>query len=204
MSLRSTEEVQMLFPDILPETGSNELEPFDAPLYEIVNGQRQELPPMGAYETFIASELLSYVRPFARDRSLGLAVTEMLFILRRDPELRRRPDMAFVSCQRWPDRQPVPRTNAWDVVPNLAVEAISQTNTADDIPLRVREYFAAGVELVWIIFPAESLVYVYESPLHVRVLTRNDQIDGGNVLPGFQLRLELILKEAPEDEPRLE
>lgn len=190
------------YSDPLSESGLFIAEPFESPLYEIVNGQRLELPPTGAYESLLASQLLVHVGPFARDRSFGRAAAELLFILRAEPALQRRPDVAFVSYGRWPADRRVPRTNAWDVVPNLAVEVVSQSNTADDIPTRVREYFEAGVELVWILFPVESLVYVYDSPLAVRVLTRNDTIDGGKVLPGFQLPLASLFDEEANDEQR--
>lgn len=71
-------------------------------LYEVVNGQRVELPPMGAYETLIASALLCYLHPFCHKRKLGRAVNEMLFDLARIGQ-QRRPDVAFVSYKRSPD-----------------------------------------------------------------------------------------------------
>ncbi len=45
----------------------------------------------------------------------------------------RRPDVSFVSYQRWPKTEPVPETKAWEVVPNLAVEVVSRTETMFEV-----------------------------------------------------------------------
>ena len=61
---------------------------------------------------------------------------------------------------------------------------------------KIHEYFQAGVELVWVIYPEAREVYIYESPVNVRVLTRADVLDGGAVLPGFQLPLGELFEDA--------
>lgn len=164
-------------------------------LYEIVNGQRVELPPMSAYATWIASLLLKHLAPFLESHQLGRAVAEMLFDFGIEGIPNRRPDVAFVSFQRWPRNRRVPRTNAWQVVPDLAVEVISETNLAEDVVHKIREYFQAGVQLVWVVYPIEEQVYVYESPTRVRILIRSDELDGGTVLSGFRLPLALLFEE---------
>ena len=54
---------------------------------------------------------------------------------------------------------------------------------------RLTEYFQAGVCRVWIMYPQQRLVYVYDSPTQVRGLTQADELDGGEILPGFRLPL---------------
>ena len=102
---------------------------------------------------------------------------------------KRRPDVACVSYDRWPPQQRVPRTEAWDVVPTLAVEVVSPTDRAEDLMPKVTEYFRAGVERVWVLFPAHEHVYVYASPTTVRILTRADAWHGEPILPHFRLPL---------------
>src|SRR5437870_1876515 len=63
-------------------------------LYEIVNGERVELPPTGVYMAWIASRLCAKLEQFAEDHELGRAVTEMLFRISTAPNLQRRPDVA--------------------------------------------------------------------------------------------------------------
>src|SRR5919199_5205808 len=74
----------------------------EEPLYEIVNGQRVELPPMSVYATWLATRLQNRLGPYVEDKGLGTPATEMLFILDAEHDLRRRPDVAFVSTARWP------------------------------------------------------------------------------------------------------
>src|SRR5262245_17274201 len=118
-------------------------------LYEVVNGQKVELPPMSALASDIASELLSHLRAYARDKNLGRAFMEMLFFL-AVLACQRRPDVAYVSFDRWPRDRRVPDEEGWDVVPELAAEVISPSNTAEGVLTKLREYFQAGVLRVWV------------------------------------------------------
>ncbi len=183
---------EALEPQVIPPIGDDE------PFYEVVGDVRVELPPMGAFESVLASELASAIHQFAKSLGLGIAVVETLFRLRSQPSLQRRPDAAYVSFERWAKGRRIPRGNAWDVIPDIAVEVISPTNLAEEIPTKVREYFEAGVRRVWIIFTHESLVYQYDSPRSIRVLMRDDALEGGEILPGFRLPLVELLQE-PED-----
>ena len=124
---------------------------------------------------------------------LGLVVTETLFVLDAQRNLKRRPDVAFVSYPRWREDR-VPRTEAWDVVPDLAVEVISPTNLAEEIDDKITDYFTAGVRLVWVLYPASGRVYVYQSPERVTGLERTDELEGGDVLPGFRLPVAALFE----------
>lgn len=161
--------------------------PDSEALYEVVNGEMVELAPMGAHEVWLASFLNIKLGSFAQGQNIGYVVTEMLFELR--PGLQRRPDVAYVSYQRWSRRRHIPRINAWPVVPELAVEVVSLSNTFEEVVRKVSEYFAAGVQHVWIITPAEQRVYVYTSPTQITVLTRQDVLGDASLLPGFSLPL---------------
>ncbi len=169
----------------------------DEILYEVVNGQRVELP-MSAWETDIASELHVYLGNFARENKLGRAVVEMLFLLAVVGS-KRRPDVAYVSYQRWPRQRRVPRKEAWEVVPELAIEVVSASNTAEEVLTKIGEYFAAGVLRVWVIYPTQEQVYVYQSPTQNRILTRGDQLDGEEILPGFRLPVAALFEGEGED-----
>jgi Uma2 family endonuclease len=98
-----------------------------------------------------------------------------------------------VTYDRWPYRTP-PEGDppALDVIPNLAVEVISPTNTMTDMIDKIRDYFFAGVDLVWVIFPQQRLAYVYTSPIETRILTEANELDGGKAVPGFKLPLATL------------
>jgi Uma2 family endonuclease len=168
----------------------------DEPLYEIVNGQRVDLPPMSAYTTWLASCIHGLLWPYAREKGLGRSAGEMLFVLDAEHNLHRRPDVAFVSTARWPLDRALPETGDWDVVPDLAVEVISPNDIFKDVLAKVREYCHYGVQVVWVVAPEEQQVYVYDSPTHVRILTRQDELTGGEVVPGFRLPLGLLFQDA--------
>ena len=167
----------------------------DEPLYEVVNGQRVDLPPMSAYATWIAARLHGRLWPYT-EKGLGTSVTEMLFVLVAEHDLRRRPDVAFVSTARWPLDRALPETGDWEVVPDLAVEVISPNDVFKDVLAKVREYFHYGVQVVWVVAPEERQVYVYDSPTHVRILTGQDELTGGEVVPGFRMPLGHLLQHA--------
>ena len=167
----------------------------DEPLYEVIDGRRVELPPTGAREVFIASILVEYLAPFARAQQLGRVVAEMLFTLHPDNP-RRRPDVAFISYQRWSRDRPIPSENAWEVVPDLAIEVVSLTDFAVDALAKVREYFQAGVRRVWVVYPTERLVYVYASPTSLRVLGPAEALDGEDLLPGLRLPVAALFEDA--------
>jgi Uma2 family endonuclease len=160
-------------------------------LYEVINGEIVELAPMGIYETWIASLLTVQLQNFVA-KKYGRSVMEPLFDFTRTLGRKRRPDVAFVSYDRWPREKQVPRTEAWDVVPNLAVEVVSPTNTADDVIDKLAEYFQVGVERVWVIYPSQQQVYVYSSPTEVKVLAASETLTDDVVLPGFQLSLSTL------------
>jgi Uma2 family endonuclease len=165
----------------------------DERLYEVIDGERRELEPMGAFETALAWMLSYHLGHFVLERKLGLVVTETLFVLDAQRQLKRRPDVAFVSYPRWRDDH-VPRAEAWDVVPDLAVEVISPTNLAEEIDDKLTDYFAAGVRLVWVLFPVSGRLYVYQSPERVTGLERSDELEGGDVLPGFRLPIATLFE----------
>jgi Uma2 family endonuclease len=131
--------------------------------------------------------LAQHVRPIRA----GRAIAECFFPIPgvKDPGRRRKPDAAFVSAARWPLDRELPDSDPWPVVPNLAVEGVSPTNNWTDLDDKVTEYFAAGVELLWVVYPGADRVYAYSSPNSVRILNRTDVLDAVPVLPDFRLPL---------------
>ncbi len=168
----------------------------DELLYEIVDGQRVEMSLMSAYATWLASRLHGLLWPYAEEHALGTAVTDMLFILDTQRDLRRRPDMAFVSATRWPLLQALPETGDWAVVPDLAVEVLSPNDVMKDVLAKLREYFHYGVQVVWVVSPEEQQVYVYTSPTQLRILTVDETLTEAQLLPGFHLPLARLFQRA--------
>ena len=151
---------------------------------------------MSAYASVIAFRLASRLEESGRAKDVGQAVTEVLFQLPSPRERARRPDAAFVSFERWAKGRPIPgKDNAWRVVPNLAVEVVSPHDFAEELLEKIEEYFHAGVEVVWVVYPRQQFVHVYESITQIRVVPRAGELEGGAVLPDFRLPLADIFRE---------
>jgi Uma2 family endonuclease len=182
---------------ILPQSPSATAAPpiGDDELYEVIDGRRVRTPPMGVFAIWLAFELARHLGNFAREK-FGRTITEALFHLPSPINRDRRPDVAFVSYARWQKDRAMPATaNAWDVVPDLAVEVVSPTDSVDELERKIDEYFRAGVQLVWVVYPTQSKIHVYLSPTDISGLSKDDVLDGGTVVPGFRLPLSELFTE---------
>ncbi len=171
----------------------------DNMLYEIVEGQILE-KPVGAKQVQIAFMLAYRIESFAEPKRLGHAITEMIFRIDPAKDLQRRPDAAFISDVRWPFRRRVPDVPVWDLVPDLAIEVVSLSNSADAVNDKMREYFEAGSSQVWVVYPKRSEIYVYSSTKQIQVSQLGDELDGGDLLPGFRLPVAALFEDEPETE----
>jgi Uma2 family endonuclease len=168
-------------------------------VYEFVDGRYVEKPG-GAYESWLGARLGQALGLFHPTTRLGRSVLHMLYLIDRTSNLQRRPAASFVSYQRWPRERRLPSDPAWDVIPDLAAEVTSTATTADAVLRTIAEYFRAGVRLVWVVYPTQSQVYVYESPVSVRIVGLGGELDGGAVLPGFRLPLAELFGDEEGDE----
>ena len=75
------------------------------------------------------------------------------------------------------------------------MEVLSQSNTPGEMAAKRRDYFGAGVELVWEIDPDDRSVVVYTSVSAATTLGAGDVLDGGTVLPGFTLAVADLFAE---------
>ena len=163
-------------------------EPDEDPLFEIIDGERVEMPPMSILANRVTSLLHIYMGHHLLSNPVGEVLMETLFRLPLSVDRKRRPDLAFVSAQTIAlAPAQLGSENAWDVLPELMVEVISPSDLAEDVVERIGEYFAAGTKLIWVVYPTQRLIYVHESPRQVRILTESDELDGGSVLPGFHV-----------------
>jgi Uma2 family endonuclease len=107
------------------------------------------------------------------------------------------PDLSFLSWERLPGRR-IPKQPILGLAPDLAVEVLSPGNTGAEMALKVREYFLAGIRLVWLVDPHKRLVRAYTAPDQFVRLTEQDSLDGGDVLPGLQLPVKRIFERLEE------
>jgi Uma2 family endonuclease len=150
---------------------------------ELIDGVLVE-KAMGFREARLAAIIIRLLDTFVSEQALGI-VTGADGTLRLWPGRVRIPDVAFFSRQRFPNLR-VPEEPIPHLVPDLAVEVLSRSNTPAEMRLKREDYFTTGVRLVWEIDLPTRTVAVYTRPAEPdTVLTESDTLTGGDVLPGF-------------------
>lgn len=167
-------------------------------LYELEDGVLVE-KLVGWYESILAGLILTEINLFLRTHDLGKAfgADGSLRIL---PGIVKIPDVAFVGWDRWP-RTPPPRRPIPPLVPHLAVEVLSETNTPREMEHKLHRYFEAGVQVVWYVDPATRTARIYTGPNDMTTIDENGVLDGGAALPGFQISLRSLFELADRQGP---
>ena len=159
---------------------------------ELVRGDvvREPMPTFGhgAVAVRIASILDTWVRRHGPPQSPGRVADHCGFVLSRDPDTVRGPDVAFVSR----DRLAAGTTDGPFIegAPDLAVEVLSPSNRAGEIMEKVREYLGAGGRQVWVVDPERETITVHCPDRIPRTLGPGDTLDGDEALPGFSVLVE--------------
>ena len=164
-------------------------------IYELVEGALVE-KVMGYGESSLTCRLIMYMGLFLEEHDFGVLSGESGGT-RLMTGLVRMPDVSFVSWDRLPVRGQKPDEPILGVVPDLAVEVLSKGNTKREMLRKLKEYFLAGVRVVWFVDPRRATVTVYTAPDQFVVLSVDQTLDGGDVLPGFTLALRDLFTGAP-------
>jgi Uma2 family endonuclease len=98
------------------------------------------------------------------------------------------PEAAYISKVRLPE---APEREA-PIPPDLAVEVKSPSDSKRAMRRKAEKYLASGTRLVWLVFPDEQLVEVYVPDKDVQTVGIDGVLDGGEVLPGFTLKVSDI------------
>jgi Uma2 family endonuclease len=161
--------------------------PDDGFRYELVRGELRRMSPAGYRHGLVAANLLGALRPHVLREGLGhVCAAETGFVLARDPDHVRAPDVAFVSRDR---SAPVgdPPTGFWPGAPDLAAEVVSPSDSFTEVQAKAFDWLDAGTRLVLVVDPEQRTVTIYRSRDDVRVLTECDSIDGKDVVPGWSV-----------------
>jgi len=170
----------------------------DSRLFELIDGTLVE-KAMGWQESFLAGILLHWLQNFLDLHSLGVA-TGPDGITRLFGHTVRFPDLAFVAWERMPGGR-IPTEPIIDLVPNFVIEVLSEGNTYGEMSRKRREYFHAGVELLWMVDHRSRTVTVFTTPQDGTVVTEGQNLDGGNVLPGWKVDIADLFSRRPYGRP---
>lgn len=162
---------------------------------ELIDGILMERTS-GYDESILALAIGELLRGFVRPKRLGLVAGEQ-GPLKLAPGVIQVPDVSFVSAGRLRGGKR-PRTPIPHLVPDLAVEIISPSNTPQEMQRKLAAYFKAGVRLVWLVYPIKRTVVVYTAPRTKTTLNASDTLTGGKVLPGLEIQLKDLFAELDE------
>jgi Uma2 family endonuclease len=150
---------------------------------DLVRGEVIETMPPGGQHGAIAVILAMLLRLWTKQNTGGYVGVEAGYILAHDPDTVRGPDVSYVRAERIP-RSGIPE-GFWDMAPDLAVEVVSPSETADEVREKVRDFLSAGTPLVWTIYPRTREVIVHTPDGLARTYEANDTLEFPDALPGF-------------------
>lgn len=161
--------------------------------YELWWGELREMPEDGMEHSGFGLGVGAELRAFVRPRGLGLVTgSDGRFVLARELRLVLIPDAAFVAADRLPTGDAIKR--AFDGAPDLAVEVVSPTDRANKVEEQVQLWLRFGTRLVWVLWPATRTVTIRPADETVRTVGQGDDLDGGDVLPGFRIAVAELFR----------
>jgi Uma2 family endonuclease len=165
-------------------------DPEDGSQQELVRGEVITMPPAGGLHGVTCLKVGRRIGNYVDDHNLGTVTSnDAGFITQRDPDSVRGPDIAYWSRQ----KLPIVPLGYIDVAPDLLVKVLSPSNTSKQIRVKLEEYFARGVNTVWVLAPEDRTLTIYRTPEEGRLLHESATATGDDVLPGFTCRVSDLL-----------
>lgn len=161
--------------------------------FELVDGVMVEMAGgTGGDHGEVTHQIGRLVGNHVADHRLGrMTAAETCYVLWKNPSGKdtvRCPDAGFVTME----RAPKPFAPGYiPFAPDFAVEVVSPSNDATEIHNKVLDYLRYGTRLVWVVYPDSRTVFVHTQS-GSKILTVEDTLDGGDVLPGFKLAVKDI------------
>ena len=155
-------------------------------LCELIDGVLVE-KAVSSKTAILAIRLSTILSQFVSSRRLGWVAGPDGFTWLTKTTLRA-PDVSFIARDQLPGNR-VPDHGYVDVAPALAAEIFSPGNTQREMEQKRSDFFAAGTQLFWIVYPDRQEVEVSTGPETHSTVDRNGTLDGGELLPGFSLKV---------------
>lgn len=149
---------------------------------ELVQGEIVEVMPPGRKHGKLAFRIGKLLDRWADQGHDGEIGVEAGFILGRNPDFVRSPDVYYVRAERLPAGDVA--DGFWMITPDLAVEVVSPDDTAEKVRAKEREYLAAGTAAVWVVYPSTREVIVHTPDGLARTYGPDTTLESP-ALPGF-------------------
>lgn len=152
---------------------------------ELLRGELVMMSPAGSRHGDVANNLAFHLTLHAKATGQGkVKAAETGFILERNPDTVRAPDVAFVRASRL---HLDTREGFFPGPPDLAVEVLSPGDGAGEVLEKVQQWLDAGCERVWIADPPRGTITVHRKDNPVRVWREGETLVDESLLPGFSL-----------------
>ena len=168
----------------------------DAVGFELVDGRLVERG-MGAISSWVGGRLYRLLGDHCDRVRLGwtFPADASYQCFPDEPARVRKLDVSFVRFGRLPAEQLA--EGHIRIAPDFAVEVVSPNDLASELDRKVKEYLAAGVRLVWVIFPETRSARIHRADGSVAEVRETDPLDGEDVIPGFRCTVGDLLPPAP-------
>ncbi|MHB8628048.1 MAG: Uma2 family endonuclease [Aggregatilineales bacterium] len=153
---------------------------------ELIEGELIEMPGAKPDHNLVAFVMAKLLDTFASKIQSGLVIPELGCQLTRNPDTLLFPDVAYISFERLGNHD---MREYITVAPDLAIEIISPSNRCKEIEDKIDWYLEYGARLIWVVYTRSRKVHVYSTDKPFQVVKRDGVLDGGDVLPGFSLKL---------------
>src|SRR3954449_5651037 len=147
---------------------------------ELVDGEIRKMSPAGWEHGRIAARVHVSLGPYVHARGLGeTTIADTGFLIRRNPDTVRAPDLAFVRKERRTELK-----GFFVGAPDLAVEVISPSDSYSEVDAKVVEWLQAGTQIVIVIDPGKQRAVIHRSLTETVRVDIDGVLDGGTVVPG--------------------
>jgi Uma2 family endonuclease len=170
----------------LPDDGFN---------HEVVDGELVMSPKNNFIHGRICSRLLIALGNFNNAHRLGVILDSStgFWMFNRNC---RAPDVSFIPRSRIEALKfNLSSRKFFPGAPDLAVEILSPNNTRSEMDRRLRDFFASGTQLAWLIDPDTNSVEVCRSLTQRRLIGPGGELEGEDLLPGFRHPINDLFKE---------
>jgi len=162
--------------------------PDDGYRYELVRGEIRKMAPSFEERGLVSANIAGDLMPYVRRNSLGrVVIAETGYLLESNPDTVRAPDVSFIRQDRV--SPPGQRRSFVQGAPDLAIEVLSPSNRPGPMAEKVADYLAAGCMMVVVVDPVLRTATVHRPDQEPQVLNEADTLDGGDVVPGWQMQV---------------